>query len=284
LVIDFEDHRDHLRAVAFRMLGSRSDADDAVQETWLRMNRGDVSDVDNVRGWLTTVIARVCLDVLRSRRSHREEPLDTIGHDVAGDGVDPEQEALLADAVGVALLVVLQTLSPPERLALVLHDMFDLPYTEIGPIVGRSPNAAAQLASRARRRVRGKTPTPAADLAPARRVVDAFLAAARGGDFDALLAALHTDVVLDVDAAATGTGEPLTVRGASEVASRARRFAGNARHSQPARIDGSVGLVVAPGGRLALVLRFAVECNVITRIGIVADPARLRVLDLAILD
>ena len=192
-MIDFEDHRDHLRAVAFRMLGSRSDADDAVQETWLRLNRGDVSDVDNVRGWLTTVIARICLDVLRSRGAHREESLDAIGHDVAGDGVDPEQEVLLADAVGVALLVVLQTLSPPERLALVLHDMFDLPYTEIGPIVGRSPNAAAQLASRARRRVRGKTPAPAADLAAARRVVDAFLAAARDGDFDALLAALHTD-------------------------------------------------------------------------------------------
>ena len=283
-MIDFEDHRDHLRAVAFRMLGSRSDADDAVQETWLRMNRGDVSDVDNVRGWLTTVVARICLDVLRSRGSHREESLDAVGHDVAGDVVDPEQEALLADAVGVALLVVLQTLSPPERLALVLHDMFDLPYAEIGPIVGRSPNATAQLASRARRRVRGRTPTPAADLAAARRVVDAFLAAARDGDFDALLAALHTEVVLDVDAAATGTGEPLTVHGASEVASRARMFAGNARHSEPALIDGSVGLVVAPGGRLALVLRFAVEGNVITRIGIVADPARLRVLDLAILD
>jgi RNA polymerase sigma-70 factor (ECF subfamily) len=266
------------------MLGSRSDADDAVQETWLRMNRGDVSDVDNARGWLTTVIARICLDVLRSRGSHREESLDAIGHDVAGNGVDPEQEALLADAVGVALLVVLQTLSPPERLAFVLHDMFDLPYTEIGPIVGRSPNAAAQLASRARRRVRGRTPTPAADLAASRRVVDAFLAAARDGDFDALLAALHTEVVLDVDAAATGTGQPLTVHGASEVASRARMFAGNARHSEPALIDGSVGLVVAPGGRLALVLHFAVERNVITRIGIVADPARLRMLDLAILD
>jgi RNA polymerase sigma factor (sigma-70 family) len=284
VVIDFEDHRDHLRAVAFRMLGSRSDADDAVQETWLRMNRGDVSEVDNVRGWLTTVIARICLDVLRSRGSRREESLEAIGHDVAGDAVDPEQEALLADAVGVALLVVLQTLSPPERLALVLHDMFDLPYTQIGPIVGRSPNATAQLASRARRRVRGRTPTPAADLAAARRVVDAFLVAARDGDFDALLAALHAEVVLDVDAAATGTDEPLTVHGASEVASRARMFAGNARHSEPALIDGSVGLVVAPGGRLALVLRFAVEHNVITRIGIVADPARLRVLDLAILD
>jgi RNA polymerase sigma factor (sigma-70 family) len=283
-VIDFEDHRDHLRAVAYRMLGSRSDADDAVQETWLRMNRADVSDVDNARGWLTTVVARICLDVLRSRGSHREESLDAVGHDVAGDEVDPEQEALLADAVGVALLVVLQTLSPPERLALVLHDMFDLPYTEIGPIVGRSPNAAAQLASRARRRVRGKTPAPAADLAAARRVVDAFLAAARDGDFDALLAALHTEVVLDVDAAATGTGEPLTMHGASDVASRARMFAGNARHSEPALVDGSVGLVVAPGGRLALVLRFAVEGNAITRIGIVADPARLRVLDLAILD
>jgi RNA polymerase sigma factor (sigma-70 family) len=283
-VIDFEDHRDHLWAVAYRMLGSRSDADDAVQETWLRMNRADVSDVDNVRGWLTTVVARICLDVLRSRKSHREESLDAVGHDVAGDVVDPEQEVLLADAVGVALLVVLQTLSPPERLALVLHDMFDLPYAQIGPIVGRSPNATAQLASRARRRVRGRTPTPAADLAAARRVVDAFLAAAREGDFDALLAALHTEVVLDVDAAATGTGEPLTVHGASEVASRARMFAGNARHSESALIDGSVGLVVAPGGRLALVLRFAVEGDVITRIGIVADPARLRVLDLAVLD
>lgn len=284
-MIDFEDHRDHLRAVAFRMLGSRSDTDDAVQETWLRMNRSDVSDVANARGWLTTVIARICLDVLRSRGSHREESLDAVGHDVAGENaVDPEQEALLADAVGVALLVVLQTLSPPERLALVLHDMFDMPYAQIGPIVGRSPNATAQLASRARRRIRGRTPPPAADLAAPRRVVDAFLAAAREGDFDALLAALHAEVVLDADATATGTGEPITVRGAAAVASRARMFAGSARHTQPALIDGSVGLVVAPAGRLALVLCFAVEGNAITRIGIVADPARLRVLDLAILD
>jgi RNA polymerase sigma factor (sigma-70 family) len=284
-VNDFEEHRDHLRAVAVRMLGSRTDADDAVQEAWLRMNRSDVGDVRNLRGWLTTVVARICLDMLRARGTRREEPLDEVGPDVADAGVvDPEQEALLADSVGVALLVVLQTLSPPERLALVLHDMFDLPFTEIGPIVGRTPNAAAQLASRARRRVRGKAPEPGADLVGQRRVVDAFLAAARDGDLGAVLLALDADVVLTADAAITGTGEPLTIRGAHAVAARARMFAANASHAEPALVDGSVGLVVAPDGRLSLALRFAVHKGVIAGIEIVGDPRALRMLDLALLD
>jgi RNA polymerase sigma factor (sigma-70 family) len=281
---DFEEHRDHLRAVAFRMLGSRSDADDAVQEAWLRMHRSEVDDVRNLRGWLTTVVARICLDVLRARGNRREQPFDETGPEFADiNPADPEQEALIADSVGAALLVVLQTLSPPERLALVLHDMFDVPFTDIGPIVGRSPNAAAQLASRARRRVRGQTPQSEADLAGQRRAVDAFLAAAREGNFDALVAVLHPDVVLDVDAAATGTDAPLTIRGANAVASNARMFAENARHAETALIDGSAGIVVAPEGALAMVLRFAVRDGAIEAIEILSDPDALRLLDLALL-
>jgi RNA polymerase sigma factor (sigma-70 family) len=280
----FEEHRDHLRAVAFRMLGSRSDADDAVQEAWLRLNRSDVGEVRNMRGWLTTVIARICLDVLRARGTRREEPLDVDGELEAVEPVDPEQQAVLADSIGIALLVVLQTLSPPERLALVLHDMFDVPFAEIGPIVGRSPNAAAQLASRARRRVRGRAPDPDGPTRERRRVVEAFLAAARVGDFDALLAILHDDVVLQVDGTATPTGQPLTVHGATDVAARARMFAGNARHAELALVDGSVGLVVAPEGQLAIALQFVVEHRSITGIDITADEVRLDQLELAILD
>ncbi|HJT92724.1 MAG TPA: sigma-70 family RNA polymerase sigma factor, partial [Mycobacterium sp.] len=193
----FEEHRPHLRAVAYRMLGSLSEADDAVQEAWLRLDRTDVSDVRNLRGWLTTVVARICLDTLRARSAHPEQPLDeTVSDHVARDAVDPEQEAELADSIGVALLVILQTLSPAERLAFVLHDMFDLPFAEIAPIVGRSENTAAQLAARARRRVRGKTPEPASDFVRQRQLVEAFLTAARDGDFNALLAVLDSDVVL----------------------------------------------------------------------------------------
>jgi len=279
----FEEHRDHLGAVAFRMLGSRSDADDAVQEAWLRLNRSDVGEVRNLRGWLTTVIAHICLDVLRTRGTRREEPLDTDGDLATTEAVDPEQQAVLADSIGIALLVVLQTLSPPERLALVLHDMFDVPFAEIGPIVGRSPNAAAQLAARARRRVRGRAVDPDGLENERRRVVEAFLAAARAGDFDALLAILHDDVVLRVDATAAPTGQPVMVHGASDVAASARMFAANARHADLALVDGSAGLVVAPEGRLALVLQFVVERRSITRIAITADEDRLGRLELAIL-
>jgi RNA polymerase sigma factor (sigma-70 family) len=278
----FEEHRPHLRAVAYRMLGSLTEADDAVQDAWLRMDRTDVGDVRNPRGWLTTVVARICLDVLRARSARPEESLDEARTIAAPDAVDPEAEAVLADSIGVALLVILQTLSPAERLAFVLHDMFDLPYAEIAPIVGRSENTAAQLASRARRRVRGKTPNPATDLVRQRRLVDAFLAAARDGDFDALLAVLDADVVLHVDAAAAGT--PTSIRGAQAVAANAQAFSANSRFAEPALIDGAVGIVVAPKGRLALVLRFGVVGDKIAEIAIEADPRRLSRLSLAVLD
>jgi RNA polymerase sigma-70 factor (ECF subfamily) len=278
----FEQHRSHLRAVAYRMLGSLTEADDVVQEAWLRMDRADVGDVRNPRGWLTTVVARICLDMLRARCARPEEPLDAANPIAAPSAVDPEQEAVLADSIGVALLVILQTLSPAERLAFVLHDMFDLPFAEIAPIVGRSENTAAQLASRARRRVRGKTPDPATDLASQRRLVEAFLAAARDGDFDALLTVLDGDVVLHVDAAAAGT--PTTIRGAQAVAANARAFSTNSRFAEPALVDGAVGILVAPKGRLALVLRFRVAGDKITAIDIDADPARLSRVSLAVLD
>jgi RNA polymerase sigma factor (sigma-70 family) len=278
----FEEHRPHLRAVAYRMLGSLTEADDAVQEAWLRMDRTDVGDLRNPRGWLTTVVARICLDMLRARRARPEEPLDEAKAIATPDAVDPEQEAVLADSIGVALLVILQTLSPAERLAFVLHDMFDLPFAEIAPIVGRSENTAAQLASRARRRVRGKTPDPATDLAGQRRLVEAFLAAARDGDFDGLLALLDSDVVARADATAAGT--PTTITGAKAVAASAHAFSANSRFAEPALVDGAVGIVVAPKGKLALVLRFGVAGDKITGIDIEADPARLSNLSLAILD
>jgi RNA polymerase sigma factor (sigma-70 family) len=277
----FEEHRAHLRAVAYRMLGSLTEADDAVQEAWLRMERTDIDDVRNMRGWLTTVVARICLDMLRARSAHAEQPLEEADA-VAADSVDPEAEAVLADSIGVALLVILQTLTPAERLAFVLHDMFDLPFAEIAPIVGRTENTAAQLAARARRRVRGKTPDPATDLVRQRRLVDAFLAAARDGDFDALLAVLDADVVLHVDAAAAGT--PTTIHGARTVAANAQAFSANARFAEPALVDGAIGIVVAPKGKLALVLRFGVVGDKITQINIDADPRRLQALSLAVLD
>ena len=282
---EFEQHRSHLRAVAYRMLGSLSEAEDAVQEAWLRMARTDVGDVRNMRGWLTTVVAHICLDMLRIRSARPERPLDesvAAAPTAAIEPVDPEQEAVLADSVGTALLVVLQRLTPAERLAFVLHDMFDLPFAEIGPIVGRTANSAAQLAARARRRVRGQTPAPAPDLGRQRRLVDAFLSAARDGDFDALLTALDADVVLRVDAAAAGSAT--TVRGARAVAANARAFSANARFAEPALVNGAVGIVVAPKGRLTLVLRFGVLGDMITEIDIEADPETLRGLDLAVLD
>jgi RNA polymerase sigma factor (sigma-70 family) len=281
----FEANRAHLRAVAYRMLGSPSEADDAVQETWLRLNRSDTSGVENLGGWLTTVVARVCLDMLRSRTSRREGPLDAHMPEPAvsrQDGADPEHEALLADSVGLALLVVLETLAPAERLAFVLHDMFAVPFEEIAPIVERSPTAARQLASRARRRVQGAATVPDADFARQREVVEAFLAAARDGDFDALLALLDPDVVLRADSAAVPVGASREVRGAAAVAKRAIR--GGARSARPALVDGTVGVVVAPRGRLLLVLRFTISSGKIVEVEVVADPPRLRKLDLALLD
>ena len=280
----FEANRAHLRAVAYRMLGSVNDADDAVQEAWLRLNRSDTSTVENLGGWLTTVVARVSLDMLRSRTSRREQPLGThLPQPIVSreDDVDPEQEALLADSVSLALLVVLETLNPAERLAFVLHDMFAVSFDEIAPIVGRSPTAARQLASRARRRVRGAAPAPDADRARQRQVVDAFLEAARGGDFDALLAVLDPEVVLRVDRGALATSRE--VRGAAAVIEQARTFARLGRFARPARVNGSAGFVVAsPTGPLA-VAGFAIADGRIVEIDLLADPVRLRALDLSAL-
>ncbi|MFN2607528.1 MAG: sigma-70 family RNA polymerase sigma factor [Acidimicrobiales bacterium] len=280
----FEDNRAHLRAVAYRMLGSPAEADDAVQESWIRLSRSDVSAVENLRGWLTTVVARVCMDMLRSRTSRREEPMGASGPEPAsapeGD-VDPEHQALLADSVGPALLVVLETLGPAERLAFVLHDMFAVPFDEIAPIVGRSPEAARQLASRARRRVQGTPASIDADPTRQRAIVDAFLAAARGGDFEALLAALDPDVVLRADAAAVRSGAAAEVRGAAAVA---ETFSGRARAAQPAVVDGAPGLVWVAGGRPRVVFDFTFAGDRITAIHLVADPERVDKLDLVLLD
>ncbi|HYT38882.1 MAG TPA: sigma-70 family RNA polymerase sigma factor [Acidimicrobiia bacterium] len=282
----FEAHRTRLRAVAYRMLGSPSEADDAVQEAWIRLSRSGAGDVENLGGWLTTVVSRVCLDMLRSRTARREEPLDPPVHEAtAGDpgGIDPEHEALLADSVGPALLVVLETLAPAERLAFVLHDMFAVPFDEIAGIVGRSPAAARQLASRARRRVQGATTgDPPAGRARQRAVVDAFLAASRGGDFDALLALLDPDVVLRADEAAVRTGNiAAEVRGAAAVA---ETFAGRAKAAQPALVDGAVGLAWAPGGRPTAVFDLTIADGRIVAIDLLLDPDLLGHLDVVLLD
>src|SRR2546425_702637 len=284
LATRFEENRTHLKAVAYRMLGSVSEAEDAVQDAWLRLSRSDTSGVENLDGWLTTIVARVCLDMLRSRKSRREEPLGAQAPEMIvsrEEGVDPEREALLADSVGLALLVVLETLAPAERVAFVLHDMFDLPFDEIAPIVGRSPTAARQLASRARRRVQGAATVPDADLTRQREVVDAFLAASRGGDFDALLAVLDPDVVLRADSAAVQMGASRDIRGAKAVADT---FSGRARAAQPALVNGAVGLVWAPGGRPRVVFGFTITRGKIVEIDMVADPERLRQLDLLVLN
>jgi len=283
----FEAHRAHLRGVAFRMLGSLSEADDAVQEAWLRLSRADTSGVENLGGWLTTLVARVSLDMLRSRNSRREEPLGV--HPPAAmasnaGAADPEHEAILADSVGLALLVVLERLNPAERLAFVLHDMFAVPFDEIARIVGRSPTAARQLASRARRRVQGAGAARNADLTRQREVVDAFLAALRGGDFDALLAVLDPDVVVRADSAAASPGAPSEVRGARVWAKQALAFSRHARFMRAALVNGSVGAVWAPRGRLVRVLRFVMERGKILQIDVVADPAHLRELELAVLE
>src|SRR5258706_2294265 len=274
----FEANRAHLRAVAYRMLGSISEADDAVQEAWLRLSRSGDAGVENLNAWLTTVVARVCLDILRSRKSRREEPL---GMHLTDPIANPEHEAMLADSVGLALLVVLETLAPAERLAFVLHDMFAMPFEEIAPIVKRSPAAARQLASRARRRVQGASTHPLIDQTRQRRVVDAFLAASRGGDFDALLALLDPDVVLRADAEAVQMGSPAEVLGAAEVAST---FSGRARAAQPALVNGSPGLVWAPGGKPRVVFAFRIVRGKILQIEMLADPSRIDELDLSILE
>ena len=279
-VEQFERHRPQLRAVAYRMLGSISDADDALQEAWLRLSRSDTDAVTNMGGWLTTVVGRVCLDMLRARRSRREEyvgswlPEPVVSLDTEAD---PEQEALIADSVGLALLVVLETLTPAERLAFVLHDMFAVPFEEIASIVGRTPEAARQLASRGRRRVQGAAPDPDADLSRQREVVDAFLAAARGGDFDALLAVLDPDVVFRIDAGGVPPRARPAVVGAEAVArdvlQRAPRFA---RFARPAIVNGTAGFLVASGRKAIGVVGFAVSNGRITEIDLVADPDKLR--------
>jgi len=282
----FEAHRSHLRAVAYRMLGSLTEADDAVQEAWLRLSRSDTSNVENLGGWLTTVVGRVCLDMLRSRKSRHEEPLGEYVHGSTvsrDEGADPEDEALLADSVGLALLVVLDTLAPAERLAFVLHDMFAVPFDEIAPIVGRSPNAAKMLASRARRRVHEAATVPDPDPTHQREVVAAFLAASRDGDFDALLAVLDPDVVVRADAAAVPAGAPRQVRGAEAVARQALTFSRRTPFARPALVNGAVGIVVAPHGRLSTVMTFTVTRRKIVEIDVLADPELLRRLNLAAL-
>jgi RNA polymerase sigma-70 factor, ECF subfamily len=280
----FEEQRRHLRAVAYRMLGSLSDADDAVQEAWLRLSRSDAAAIENLGGWLTTVVARICLNMLQARKSRREELVGVHVPDPvvsSEDGLDPEQEALLADSVGLALLVVLETLEPAERLAFVLHDMFAVPFDEIAPIVGRSPAAARQLASRARRRVQG-APVPDADLATQREVVEAFMAAAREGDFDALVAVLDPDVVLRADAGALAAGGE--VRSAEAVAHGVLAYWRSDLYMQPALINGAVGVVSTRNGEPFAVVGFTVRGGKITEVDILADPERLRELDLGILD
>ena len=284
LVDRFEAHRAHLRAVAYRMLGSQGEADDAVQEAWFRLNRSDTTDIENLGGWLTTVVSRVSLDMLRSRAARREEPAGGTLPDhleSTTSGSDPEHEAMLADTVGSALLVVLDTLSPAERLAFVLHDMFAVPFDEIAPIVDRSPDAARQLASRARRRVQGGHPSPDADPARQREVVEAFLAASRGGDFDALVALLDPDIVLVADSAAVGMGSPEEVRDAAAVAGT---FSGRALAAQAAIIDGAVGVVWAVGERPKVVWDFAISDGKVVHIDMLAADDSLDDLDVTILD
>ena len=281
----FEEHRSHLRAVAYRMLGSLSEVDDAVQEAWLRLSRADATSIDNLGGWLTTVVARVCLDMLRSRQSRREEafPSDAPGPVATGlGGSSPEREALLADSVGLALLVVLDRLTPAERLAFVLHDMFGMPFEEIAPILDRSAEATRQLASRARRRVRGGAATPDSDRVRQRQIVDAFLAALRTGDFDGLLAVLDPDLVVrtDVTAASGAAG----VRGAAVWAKQAVAFGQLAQLVRPALVNGAIGVVMAPRGRLVRALTFTMANGKITEIDVIGDPVRLGELDVSIVD
>ena len=287
LAESFEQNRTRLRAVAYRMLGSFAEADDAVQEAWLRLSRADAGGVDNLSAWLTTVVARVCLNVLRARNTRREEPVGVHVPDPVisrADGTNPEDEALLADSVGLALLVVLETLTPAERLAFVLHDMFDLPFDDIAPMVGRSPATARQLASRARRRVRGAdVPATDRDLARQREVVDAFFAAAHGGDFDGLIAVLDPDVVLHSDGGTARPDASMVLRGATEVARRTLAIASPAAPKHPVLVNGSAGVLITLAGQPVALMGFTVSLGRITEIDAIADPGRLGRLDLAAL-
>jgi RNA polymerase sigma-70 factor (ECF subfamily) len=281
----FEEHRAHLRGVAYRMLGSVSDADDAVQDAWLRFNAADTNGVENLRGWLTTVVARVCLNVLRSRHSRGERSLDgALPEPIVSSpaGPDPQQEALLGEAVGMAMLVVLDTLTPAERVAFVLHDVFGMPFDEIAPIVGRTPTATRQLASRGRRRVRGSA-TPDTDLRRQREVVDAFVRASRDGDLQALLAVLDPEVVLRVDGGLTG-GQPGAIRGVETVAAQALQFRNLATLARPVLVNGAVGVVVIRDGQPYSIIGVTVSGGRILEIDIVADPERLARVDLSVLD
>lgn len=279
LAQQFEAERGRLRGVAYRMLGSLAEADDAVQEAWLRLSRSG-GGVDSLGAWLTTVVAHVCLDMLRSRKSRREEPLDAEDERRMPTSVDPEQELMLANSVGLALLVILDTLEPAERLAFVLHDMFALPFDEIAGVVGRSTDATRQLASRARRRIHG-SPVAPTDRSRQREIVDAYLAAARGGDFDALMSLLDPNIVLRADRHVLGPGGPTEIRNAAAIAERAIKA--GARAAQPARIDGEVGVVVAPRGKLLLVLKFTVAHGKIVEMEAIGDRTRLRQLDLTVI-
>jgi RNA polymerase sigma factor (sigma-70 family) len=282
----FETHRGHLREVAYRMLGSLSDADDAVQEAWLRLSRSDASVVNNLGGWLTTVVARVCLDTLRSRKRRAEELTDPndLQPLVGQDGADAETEMQLANSIGLALLVILERLEPAERLAYVLHDMFDLPFNEIAHIVDRTPTATRKLASRARQRLRGAARPSESALLHQRDLAEAFLVASRDGDFQALLKVLDPDVALYADAAATRGGRPMEVRGASVVARGALTFSDRVRFAQLGLVDGGVGIIIAPQDHLFLVLRLAVVGDKIVKIEVIADAVRLKHLELAVLN
>jgi len=284
LAEQFEANRTHLQAVAYRMLGRLDEADDAVQESWLRLSRSETSEIANLGGWLSTVVARICLDMLRARNARREESLEASASEPgtqSSGGIDPEQEALLADSVGLALLVVLDTLSPAERLAFVLHDIFAMPFDEIARVVDREVPATRQLASRARRRVRGGAMVKDADLPSQRMVVDAFLAASRAGDFNALLTVLDREIVFRIDGATSPRGVSREVRGAQAVA---RQFSGRAQGFRTALVNGAVALIVAPRGHLFLVLGLTIRNGKIAEIEAVADPTRLRQFDLAVLD
>jgi RNA polymerase sigma factor (sigma-70 family) len=281
IVEAFEAERPHLRAVAYRMLGSTGEADDAVQEAWLRLSRSDAAAIENLGGWLTTVVARICLNMLRSRKSRREQPLDVHVPDPIVDpidGTDPEHEALLADSVGIAMLMVLETLSPAERLAFVLHDMFGVPFDEIAEIVDRTPDAARQLASRGRRRLRAADPVAEPDFAEQRRVVEAFIAAARDGDFDRLVSVLHPDVVLRADFGPDR--KPVEIHGAEAVIAQARTFAGLGVRGRLARVNGAVGTVGFLDGKVFSVGAMQVREGRIVEVAFLSDPARLAKLDL----
>ena len=288
LAEQFEEHRSHVRAVAYRMLGSVSEAEDAVQEAWIRLSRTDVSRIDNLRGWLTTVVARVCLDMLRTRASRREDPLDVDVHvpdpiirAIGRADEGPEADAILADSVGLALLVVLEKLEPAERLAFVLHDVFGMTFEEIAPVVDRSVVATRQLASRARRRVQGQAPTSDADLRKQRRVVDAFLAAAEDGDFEALVAVLDPEIVLRADGGAV-KGMSRLVRGAQAVAAQAATFSKLGLSNQVVLVNGNIGVVARlPDGRLLSVIGFTIAGDKVVEMDILADPDRLARLDLS---